>query len=69
MTEENRFQRPTLTTRANLALVSDIPKKATSGLLIVVFSGILSIGNLRVAYMRNTQEHLASPERRPNDSF
>ncbi len=69
MAEENRFQRPTPTTSRILLLFLTPPKKAASGLPIVVFSGILSIGNLRVASIKKDIRILRHLERRSHDPF
>ncbi len=51
MAEESRIQRSTPTTSPILrARLTPCAKHATLGLLIVVFSGILTIGNSQVAY-------------------
>src|SRR2546429_5044756 len=51
MAEESRIQRSTPTTSPILrARLTPCAKHATLGLLIVIFSGIHTIGNLRVAY-------------------
>jgi hypothetical protein len=53
---------------SHLALISDIPEKATFWLPFSVFSGRLTIGNPIVAYIKR-HTHFASPERRSYDPF
>src|SRR5438128_6451579 len=58
MAEESRIQRSTPTTSPICARLTPCAKHATLGLLIVIFSGILSIGNLRVAYRATHKSNL-----------